>query len=85
MALKCGNCFHYRSNRCKNRRASTYNVIFQSESHGCQMHISHFLKPLDWGFRIIGTFVSIILLVFALTENSSEGDTTESQKSGFEL
>ena len=84
--MTCGNCFHYRSSsRCKNRSASTYNVIFPPESHSCRMHMSNLLKPFGWGFNIIGSFITIALLITELVGNSGGGETIDSEKNGFEL
>lgn len=86
MALKCGNCFHYRSEgRCKNKNASTYNVIFDPESHGCQMHLTSFLKPLGWGFSFIGGLAGIVLLLTELLFNNGTNGSGGSDNNGFEL
>jgi hypothetical protein len=86
MAIKCGNCFHHRSGgRCKNKNASTYNVMFDSESHGCQMHLTSYLKPLGWGFSLIGGFVTIALLIAEILCINGTNGSGGSNNNGFEL
>lgn len=77
----CGGCFHYRGGRCKNEHASTYNVLFPSNSQGCQMQLSRILLPfgvlLKWIVIIVGVplmFISANGIGSILGEGSSSHD-----------
>jgi len=47
--------------------------------------MSNLLKPFGWGFNIIGSFITIVLLITELVGNSGGGETIDSEKNGFEL
>ena len=67
MALTCGGCYHYRSGgRCRNKGAATYNAYYDSDSQGCQLHITKFLLPFGLGINIILAIIYIPLQILTV-------------------
>ena len=83
--ITCGNCFHYRRGRCKNKHAATYNAIFPSESQGCQMHFSRMFLPLGIGADIIAIFIGTPLLILGEIIGGNISISGGSGKDGFEI
>jgi hypothetical protein len=84
MTLTCGGCYHYRRGRCKNKSAATYNVPYEKDSQGCQMHLTKWLRLIGLPFDCIIIIIIPIAAIIGLGVGglASSGG---SENSGFEI
>ena len=83
--LTCGKCYHYRSGRCKNKKAATYNAFYPADSQGCQMHLSRMILPFGMGINILAAVIIIPIQIILLLTSGGSSSTSNSSSGGFRL